>query len=53
MMRSTHTYVLLEVSKEAYQEIKDKLLAAGYDHLFDPIDEGEIDMTGIALVEEK
>jgi hypothetical protein len=45
-MRSTHTYVILEISPEAHAEIKAKLLAADYGHAID----GEtIDMHGIAL----
>lgn len=49
-MRSTHTYVLLEVSPPAYQEIRQKLELAGYQHAFDQ-DGGRsvIDMHGIAL----
>jgi hypothetical protein len=47
----THTYVLLDVSKAAYDEIKQKLLNAGYDHAIN--DAGEIDMHGIALVVEQ
>lgn len=43
----THTYATLEVSAEAYDEIKRKLEDAGYQHAF--ID-GAIDMHGIALV---
>ena len=46
----THTYATLEVSAEAYAEIKSKLLAAEYQHAIN--DEGEIDMHGIALVKE-
>lgn len=46
-MRSTHTYVILEIDPEAYEEIAAKLRAAGYDHAFGP--DGEIDMHGIAI----
>lgn len=46
-LRQTHTYALLEVSREAYDEIKGKLQAAGYDHALH--DDGLIDMNGIAL----
>ena len=43
----THTYVTLEISFTAYQEIAAKLREAGYDHAFD----GQtIDMHGLALV---
>jgi hypothetical protein len=53
----THTYALLEVSPWAYDEIKGKLLDAGYQHAIHEIGKigeigeiGEIDMHGIALV---
>lgn len=45
---ATHTYVTLEVSGAAYEEIATKLREAGYDHVF--MDDGEIDMHGLALV---
>lgn len=47
MNRATHTCALLEVSAETYDEIRSKLEAAGYDHVFLP-DDG-LDMHGIAL----
>lgn len=47
MIRQTHTYVTLEISDEAYQEIRSKLDAAGYQHTFMP--GGEIDLSGIAV----
>lgn len=47
-MRMTHTYALLDVSKSAYDEIAEKLILAGYQQAIN--DEGEIDMHGIALV---
>lgn len=47
-IRQTHTYVTLEISGAAYEEIARKLREAGYDHCFN--DEGEIDMHGLALV---
>lgn len=47
MTTHTHTYVVLEVSKPAYDEIKSKLVEAQYQHAFEPT--GEIDMHGIAL----
>lgn len=51
-MRSTHTFVVLEVSQPCYDEIAAKLRAAGYDHAFGT--DGNIDMHGIALnVEEE
>jgi hypothetical protein len=49
MMRTTHTYVTLEVSASAYDEIAAKLREAEYDHVFDA-EEGAIDMHGIGLV---
>lgn len=49
-MRSTHTFVVLEVSQPCYDEIAAKLRAAGYDHVFGP---GIIDMHGIALQAEE
>lgn len=53
--RMTYTYVTLEVSHAAYQEIKDKLEAAGYHHAFheDREDGVLIDMHGIALKDEE
>jgi hypothetical protein len=45
-LRSTYTYVELEVSAAAYDEIAGKLRAAGYDHAFHG---GTIDMHGIGL----
>ena len=47
----TYTYVLLEVSTPVYEEIKAKLLEAGYQHAIN--EAGEIDMHGIALVSER
>ncbi len=49
-MSGTHTYALLEISIEAYEEIEQKLRQAGYDHAFS--EDGHIDMHGIALVKE-
>lgn len=46
MGRSTYTYVILELSEEAYNEIAKKLRDAGYDHAFD---RGIIDMHGLAI----
>ena len=46
MLKQTHTVATMEISRAAYDEITQKLRAAGYDHVFD----GElIDMTGIGL----
>lgn len=47
-LRTTHTYVLLEVSAPAYDEIHAKLTEAGYQHAFS--NTGEIDMHGIAVM---
>lgn len=51
MIRSTHTYAVLDVSPEAYAEIRRRLEEAGYAHAFDDRNEGGevIDMHGIAL----
>jgi len=49
-MRQTRTFVVLEISQRAYDEIKGKLKAAGYGHTF--MKSGEIDMDGIALASE-
>jgi hypothetical protein len=48
----THTYAILDVSKAAYDEIKQKLEAAGYQHALHDDRDGDgvvIDMHGIAL----
>lgn len=45
----TRTYVILEVGGEAFDEIAEKLAAAGYFHAFDDFT-GTIDMNGIGLV---
>lgn len=52
----THTYVTMDVSKQACDEIKRKLLAAGYDHAVHVRNHGEeilLDMQGIALTNEE
>ena len=53
-MTYTHTYVILEVSSAAFHEIKEKLLAAGYEYAMQAYS-GKIliDMHGLALREEK
>jgi len=33
-VRTTHTYAVLEISPEAYREIRERLEAAGYQHAF-------------------
>ena len=49
----THTYAILEVSSAAYKEIKEKLEAANYHHIFHDNGDGIlIDMHGIALKDE-
>ncbi len=45
----SHTYAILKVSEASYNEIKEKLEKAGYEHA---IEEGVIDMHGIALESE-
>lgn len=60
---ATHTYALLAVSKATYDEIKAKLVAAGYEHAITGIaalrQSGRctgaevIDMHGLALHEEQ
>src|SRR5262245_44629824 len=52
-IKQTHTYSILEISRSAYDEIKDKLIEAGYQHAV--MKEGErevIDMHGIAIAQE-
>lgn len=50
MIRTTHTYAVLDVSPAAYGEIRAKLEAADYQHAFHQTDAGMvIDMHGIAL----
>lgn len=46
----THTYAILEISPDAYQEIREALAQAGYHHAFHQ-EEGRdlIDMHGIAV----
>lgn len=56
-IRTTHTYVELEICEPAYREIRAKLFAAGYSHAFEIGDSkehgrGPIDMTGIAVIPE-
>ena len=54
-LRTTHTFVTLEISEAAYKEIKQKLLAASYNHVFIYDYDGteKIDMAGIGLTKEK
>jgi hypothetical protein len=44
----TYTVATMEVTQPTYDEIKDKLLAAGYQHAIDS--GGMLDMTHIGLV---
>ena len=49
-MRTTHTYVILELSQSSYNEIHGKLKAAGYEHAFNEHDgRPVVDMHGIAV----
>jgi hypothetical protein len=53
-MRQTHTYVILRLSPSTFREIEEKLIQAGYGHVFgkDPDrDDGKpvMDMQGIAI----
>ena len=54
-LRTTHTYVILEVTGAAFAEIEDALRGAGYDHVFDEDNEFGVvmDMQGIALGDER
>ena len=52
-IKQTHTFSILAVSKAAYEEIKGKLIEAGYEHAV--MNEGEqevIDMHGVAITPE-
>lgn len=52
-LTSTHTYVILELSRAAFDEIKTKMLHAGYHFAFDEQkDKTIIDMHGIAVMED-
>lgn len=56
MIHSTRTYAILKVSHAAYEEIKAKLEAAGYQDQFHDDRDGDgivIDMHGIALADTK
>jgi hypothetical protein len=51
-IKQTHTFAILELSRSAYQEIKSKLIEAGYEHAI--MQEGGqelIDMHSIAVTE--
>lgn len=47
----TYTYAELAVSERTYNEIRQKLEAAGYHHAL--LSDGAIDMRGIGLVAQK
>jgi len=54
MMRTTHTYVLMDVPKEFFELVQKKMQDAGYDRaLIDEDGQLRIDMDGIALVVEE
>lgn len=50
-LRTTHTFVELEVTPAAYDQIRTKLAEADYQHTF--IDRTTVDMTGIAVTRGK
>lgn len=51
-LRQTHTFAMLDLSPEAFAEIREKLRAAGYEDQFHEIDGRlAIDMHGIAITE--
>lgn len=50
-MEKSYTYVTMALSPEAYQEIRGKMLAAGYQHAIDR--DGAVDMHGIAVIEDE
>ncbi len=50
-LHQTHTYVELQLTQRAFNEIKRKLKIAKYDHCF--MDKDTIDMHGIAVVPPK
>jgi hypothetical protein len=46
----TYTYAVLDVPDSVYQDIRRRLVEAGYEHVFDKCDGREVmDMHGIAL----
>lgn len=49
-LRTTYTFATLEISKAAYDEIRNKLTEAGYQHTFH--EDGVIDMHGIGIAQE-
>lgn len=53
MTRATHTLATMEVSPETFQEVKEKLEAAQYQHAIsqNPGEYETLDMTGIGLIQ--
>jgi hypothetical protein len=52
-MAATHTFVKLAISEEAYKEIRERLVAAGYGHCVTSIEGDEaVDMNGLAIMPE-
>lgn len=47
-MTHTHTYAIMEVTSPVYEEVRTKLLTAGYKHAVDD-DAMHLDMHGVAL----
>lgn len=47
IIRTTHTYALMDVSAETYAEIRRKLEEAGYQHAI--MEDGVLDMHGIGI----
>jgi hypothetical protein len=47
----TYTFVTLQISDVAYNEIEIALREVGYDHVFG--DKGEINMHGLALIKKR
>jgi hypothetical protein len=55
MTTYTHTYATMQVSRGTFEEVKAKLVAAGYEHAIHPPGEEDgtlLDMHGIALTTE-
>lgn len=49
-MTHTYTFAIMHVSEQTYEEIKRKMLEAGYNHVFHSHHDGPvIDMVGIAI----
>ena len=53
MLTHTYTYALMYLSQEAYTEIRNKMIAAGYSDMMDTRRaDSPVDMHGIAVVPE-